>query len=164
MTSKRFTLLLIGLFFSLTTRTACAHLVHYDLQNKGVTARIFYGADDPASYSPYELYGPGDVEPHATGRTDRNGLVSFFPDRAGEWKIKVLGESAHGSHGVGIEVKIDRALDLESFRKPPALEHTKIITGISLIFGLFGLYAFFRSRKKGPLKPVTANYIKQEEP
>lgn len=164
MTSKRFALLLLGLFFSLATRTASAHLVHYDVQNKGVTARIFYAANDPASYSPYELYGPGDVEPHATGRTDRNGMVSFFPDRAGEWKIKVSGDSAHGSHGVAIAVKIDQALDLESFRKPPALEHTRIITGVSIIFGFFGLYAFFRSRKTGRIKPVTTKALKEEEP
>jgi len=126
------------------------HSVNYHVEQKGIAVRAFYSAKDPASYSQYEIYGPGDKEdlPHQTGRTDKNGFLSFVPDRAGTWKIKLWGESTHGYHGFTAEVKVDKELNLESFSKPLVAAHTKLITGLSLIFGIFGVYALWRARKK----------------
>ena len=127
-----------------------AHTVNYDVQQRSVAAvKVFYTADDPASYAEFEVYAPegGDL-PHQTGRTDRNGFASFIPDRQGTWKVKVLGESAHGYHGVIVEVKIDKDMNLESFKKPLAAQYSKFVTGISLIIGIFGIYALYSSRKK----------------
>lgn len=136
----------------LTTLSAAsilhAHTVNYEVQQKGIAVRVFYGADDPASYSGFEVFGPGDALPHQTGRTDKNGFVSFVPDRRGVWKVKVIGESSHGYHGVTIEVKVAKDLNLESFKKPLAATYSKLITGVSLIIGLFGLYALLKSRRK----------------
>jgi len=132
------------------TSAVQAHTVNYDVQQKSVAAvKVFYAADDPASYAEFEVYAPngGDL-PHQTGRTDRNGFAAFVPDRQGTWKVKVLGESAHGYHGVTVEVKVDKDLNLESFKKPLVAQYTKFVTGISLIIGLFGIYALYRSRKK----------------
>jgi nickel transport protein len=129
-----------------------AHTVNYVVQQKGIAVRVFYSADDPASYSQFEVFGPGDTLPHQTGRTDKNGFVSFVPDRQGVWKVKVLGESSHGYHGATIEVKVNKELDFESFKKPLAATYSKLITGISLIIGIFGLYALLASRKKRPSK------------
>ena len=125
-----------------------AHTVNYDVQQKGIAVRVFYSADDPASYAEYEVFGPDGDLPHQTGRTDKNGFVVFAPDRQGTWKVKVLGESTHGYHGVTVEVKVDKELNLASFKKPLAATYTKFVTGISLIVGLFGIYAFFLSRRK----------------
>lgn len=123
------------------------HTIHYTVEPKGITIRVFYAADDPASYSEYEIFGPGDNEPYQVGRTDRRGCLSLFPDRPGVWKIKVLGESTHGFHGVNLELKVDQALQAESFSRPLLATHTRLITGLSLIFGIFGIYAYWRSRK-----------------
>jgi nickel transport protein len=125
-----------------------AHTVNYEVQQKGMAVRVFYTAQDPASYSEFEVYGPGDTLPHQTGRTDKNGFVAFVPERAGLWKLKILGESAHGFHGVTIEVMVDQDLNLESFSRPLVATSTKLVTGISLIIGIFGIYAFIKSRKK----------------
>lgn len=133
-----------------------AHTVNYEVQQKGIAVRIFYAADDPASYSEYEISGPGDSLPHQTGRTDKNGFVAFVPDRQGIWKVKVLGESAHGFHGVTSEIKVDHDLHLESFRKPLVAAYTKLVTGISLIIGLFGIYALILSRKRLKKRSETA--------
>jgi nickel transport protein len=127
---------------------ASAHTIHYAVEPKGMTVRIFYAANDPASYAEYELAGPGDTLPYQTGRTDKNGCVSFLPDRPGVWQVKVLGESSHGFHGVTIDVKVDQAFGLESFSKPLVATHTRLITGLSLIVGIFGIYAYWRSRKR----------------
>ena len=126
------------------------HSINYQVLEKGIAVRAFYSEKDPSSYSQYEIWGPGDREdlPHQTGRTDKNGFLAFVPDRAGTWKIRLWGESSHGYHGFTTEVKVDKELNLQSFSKPLLATHTKLITGLSLIFGIFGIYAFLKSRKK----------------
>jgi nickel transport protein len=125
-----------------------AHSVHYQVENKGISARIFYSADAPASYSQFEIFGPGDKIPHQKGRTDKNGFVSFLPDRAGVWIIKVFGESDHGYHGALIEVRVNEGMFMESFKKPLAATHTKAIVGIGLMGWVFGAMALFRRNRK----------------
>ncbi len=143
-----FSYILLVVSFLFFSHPAYPHSINYEVQQKGISVRIFYVEKDPASYSQYELFGPGDTLPHQTGRTDKNGFISFFPERTGIWKIKVWGESSHGFHGVTIDVKVDEALNLKSFSKPLAATHTKLIIGISLIFGIFGIYALIKSRRK----------------
>jgi nickel transport protein len=140
-------LLLSIALFLLLVLPAYPHAINYEVKQKGISVRVFYTEKDPASYSEYELFGPGDSQPHQTGRSDKNGFISFFPERPGVWKIKVWGESSHGYHGVTLDVKVDEALDLKSFSKPLAATHTKLIVGISLIIGFFGVYALLKSRK-----------------
>jgi nickel transport protein len=142
------TFLLLILSVLLSGSILEAHTVNYEVQQKGMAVRIFYAADDPANYSQFEVFGPGDQLPHQTGRTDKNGFVCFVPDRQGVWKIKVLGESSHGFHGVTTEITVDKDLNLESFKKPLASMYSKLVTGISLIIGLFGVYALLKSRSK----------------
>ncbi len=141
-------LLPIGLF--LGAIDSHGHSINYQVLEKGIAVRAFYSEKDPSSYSSYEIWGPGDREdlPHQTGRTDKNGFLAFVPDRAGTWKIRLWGESSHGFHGFTTEVKVDKELNLESFSKPLLATHTKLITGLSLIFGIFGIYALLKSRRK----------------
>jgi len=129
---------------------AIAHSVHYNVENKGISARIFYSENDPASYSQYEIFGPGDTVPHQKGRTDRNGFVSFLPDRPGIWIINVHGESEHGLHGAQIKVEVNKSLFMESFKKPIVATYTKLFVGISFILCLFGIWALFVRKGKKP--------------
>lgn len=135
-----YAIMLVLLIYSV----AQAHSVHYQVENRGISTRIFYSADDPASYSEYEIFGPEDKIPHQKGRTDKNGFVSFLPDRAGTWIIKVFGESDHGYHGVQIEVKVDENMYMESFKKPLVATYTKAIIGIGLMGWVFGAMALFK--------------------
>ncbi len=133
--------------FAFWTPLLFAHTIHYVVQQKGIAVKIFYSEKDPASYAQYEIYGPSDGLPHQTGRTDKNGFVCFVPDRAGPWKIKVWGDSSHGLHGLTMDINVNEALDLQSFSKPLVATHTKLIVGVSVIFGLFGIYALLKSRR-----------------
>lgn len=143
-----FTTLLLLLMYS----GAKAHSVHYQVENKGISVRVFYAEDDPASYSSYEIFAPGDKIPHQKGRTDRNGFVSFLPDRKGKWLINVYGESEHGMHGARIEIDVNESLLMESFKKPLVAKYTKAFVGISFLLALFGLWALIRSLKQGKEK------------
>lgn len=126
---------------------AMAHAINYQVENRGISARVFYSFDEPANYSPYEIYGPGDNIPHQKGRTDKNGFVSFLPDRAGKWIIKVSGESDHGGHGAMIKLTVNDSLFLESFKKPLVATYTKIVVGVCILFGALGISAMFKSRR-----------------
>ncbi len=134
---------------SFWAQVAMAHSIHYTVEQKGITIRVFYAAEDPANYAEYEVFGPGDTDPYQIGRTDRRGCLSLLPDRPGDWKVKVSGESAHGFHGITIDFKVDQAMGLEGFSKPLVATHTRLVTGLSLVVGFFGIYAYWRSRK-GP--------------
>jgi len=121
-----------------------AHAIHYRVENKGISARVFYSPDEPASYSKYEIFGPGDTIPHKKGRTDKNGFVSFLPDREGIWIVKVRGESEHGIHAVQIEITVGEGLFMESFKKPLVATYTKVFIGIGLIGWVFVAAALYR--------------------
>ncbi len=149
--NRRLNLYTSLLFVFLITGTAMraeAHSINYFVEQKGMAIRAYYSENDPAAYSQYELYGPGDKEPHQIGRTDKNGYVAFVPDRPGIWKLQIWGESSHGYHGVTTEINVDKNLGLESFSKPLVATYTKFVTGISLIIGLFGMYALWLSRRR----------------
>lgn len=141
--------LLLPLGFFVGEIDSYGHSINYQILEKGIAVRAFYSEKDPSSYSQYEIWGPGDKEdlPHQTGRTDKNGFLAFVPDRTGTWKIRLWGESSHGYHGFTTEVKVDKELNLQSFSKPLLATHTKLITGLSLIFGIFGIYVFLKSRR-----------------
>jgi nickel transport protein len=127
---------------------AMAHSVHYQVENKGISVRVFYAEDDPASYSSFEIFGPGDTIPHQKGRTDRNGFVSFLPDRQGEWVINVYGESEHGMHGARVVVSVNENLFMESFKKPLVAKYTKAFVGISFLLMFFGAWALLKARRR----------------
>lgn len=126
---------------------ALAHTVQHDVHEEAIAVRVFYSVDDPAAFAEYDLFGPGDRDPHQTGRTDRNGFVGFAPDRAGTWTLQVRGDSSHGFHGVTMEIKVDHELHMESFSKPLVAAYVKLVTGISIAFGLFGVYALWAARR-----------------
>ncbi len=144
-------IMIIGIIAGLYS-PAIAHSVNYQVENKGISVRVFYAADDPASYSSYDIFGPGDKIPHQKGRTDKNGFVSFLPDRKGKWIIKVYGESEHGLHGAQIEIMVNKSLLMESFKKPLVAAHTKFFVGISLILGIFGILALIKTKRKSRTK------------
>ena len=60
-----------------------AHAVHYQVENKGISARIFYAEDDPVSYSSYEIFGPGDKIPHQKEERTKTGLSHSCPTEKG---------------------------------------------------------------------------------
>ncbi len=102
----------------LTVAGAEAHSVEYQVLNKGISARFFFLPDEPASYSSFQVFGPGDTIAYLKGRTDKNGVVSFLPDRPGKWVIKVVAESDHGGHTTTAEIQVNENLLMDSVGNP----------------------------------------------
>jgi nickel transport protein len=127
---------------------AGAHGVEYQVQAQGISARFFFLPNEPASYSAYEIFGPGDTIVYQKGRADKNGVVSFLPDRPGSWKIKMVAESAHGGHATEVDIDVKDGLLIESFSKPLVAAHAKFFVGAGLLLGVFGIWALWTARRE----------------
>lgn len=135
---------------------AFAHAIDYRLENKGISARVFFAGDIPMRYATYEIFGPGDTVVFQNGRTSRNGVVSFLPDRPGKWLIKVSGIEAQGPHATELEIIVSSSLDMESFHKPLVAQHTKAFVGLSFLMFVFSFWGFWRNYKR-ERRTTTAN-------
>ena len=131
----------------LSATLAAGHAVEYNVQPKGISVRFFFLPDEPASYSAYEIFGPGDKIPHQKGRSDRNGVVSFLPDRPGAWTVKVVAESEHGGHAASPVIQVSESLLVESFSKPLVAAHSKFFVGAGVLLGALGLWALWTARR-----------------
>jgi nickel transport protein len=140
--------LFLMLYLTLTITGAQAHSVEYRVENRGVSARFFFLPNDPANYSPYELFAPGDEVPYQKGRTDKNGVVSFLPDRPGKWRLKVAAESEHGGHAALVDIEVKENLLMDSFSKPLVAAHIKFFLGAGVLLSALGLWALWTSRKR----------------
>ena len=96
-------------------------------------------ADFPAlaeEFEGYEIYRAGEEVPFQVGRTDARGRAVFLPDRAGTWRVKAFSEDGHGADFSFTTGADGGAGDLH---QPFFERHLRIIIGVSLIFGVFGL-------------------------
>jgi len=134
----------------LAVSLAEAHSVEYQVENRGISARFFFLPNDPANYSPYEIFAPGEDIPYQKGRTDKNGVVSFLPDRPGKWRIKVTAESEHGGHAASVEIDVKEGLLMESFSKPLVASYVKFFVGAGLLLSVFGMWALWTARRRKP--------------
>jgi len=130
-----------------------AHTVNYAVEKQGVTVRVFYSENDPASYCEYEIYGPGmtflirRVEPTGTA------VSVSCPIEKGSGRSRCGGNPSMASTAPMCRWRSGRASCLRDSRKPLVATHLKLFVGVSLIFGLFGIITLWRNwrGKKGKL-------------
>ena len=121
---------------------ALAHdLQHRIEEGAAVSVELFFADGNEFDFESYEVYRAGEEIPYQVGRTDAHGRVVFLPDRAGTWRIKAFSEDGHGadfSFSTGLEGAVRDA------NEPLFERHLRIIVGVAVIFGLFGLLTLFR--------------------
>lgn len=91
---------------------------------------------------------PGDTRvEHQNGRTDVNGCFAFVPDTPGQWQIIVNG-------GMGHMIISDFTV-ADALTPIPAAAGTApysrihgIVTGISIIFRITGIFAWGKNRRR----------------
>lgn len=141
---------LILLFFAVC---GFAHLINYDVKQGGVYVSVFYDKNAPASFSDYEIYAPGGSFPYVKGQSDANGIFAFVPQINGKWLVKIDAKSDHGSHKSEFSIVIDENLSIKEIEnKPLYATYGAVISGSSIIFGLFSLLYALSVRKKLQVK------------
>lgn len=147
-------IILLALFF--IPENLFAHGVDYEVkEGKAVVIRAGYDDGEPMSYAEIKIFSPDnkDIE-HQNGRTDKNGCFAFLPDQIGEWRVVV---NDGMGHGVVTEVEVfavgesasggKEAMKIETTAKGwPRWQ--KLITGVSIIWGLAGLVFYLKAKKR----------------
>lgn len=125
---------------------ALAHELRQEVsQAQAVVIRLTYGDNAPFAFEAYEIYPEGGKLPAQVGRTDAQGRVAFLPPQAGRWRVKTWSEDGHG---------LEFTLETGAGTTPAAVDrplyerHGRIVAGVALILGLFGLINLYLRRKK----------------
>jgi len=117
----------------------------HDLQHKieegaAVSIKLFFADGNEFSFETYEVYRAGDEAPFQVGRPDIQGRVVFIPDRAGTWRLKAFSEDGHGAD---LSFTTGGEGGVEGANEPFLERHLRVIVGVSVIFGVFGLVNLF---------------------
>jgi len=137
---------LLPLLKLLAARPDLAHdLQHTVTSGQAVVIKLFYVDNTPFAFEGYEIYHDGEKLPYQVGRTDSRGRIAFLPDKAATWRVKTISEDGHG-----LDLKLTTNADaaLSGSEKPAFERYSRIVIGVALILGLFGVLNLYVKRKK----------------
>ena len=120
---------------------------------EGYCITAMYDDGELMSYAAVEIKAPQAEIVFQTGRTDRNGRFMILPDKPGTWQAAV-------SDGMGHRLALDFEVSIEGDDQsksqsvaPVSTGATsrpmKTIAGLSIIFGLCGLFYGWKARRAG---------------
>ena len=118
-------------------------LMHTAQPGSAVIVELRYGDGSPFSYESAEIYRPGETVPFLAGRTDANGRLAFIPDRPGDWRVRAFSEDGHG----GDFTVPANAADVSAAAAELGILG-RLAVGLSLMFGVFGLWSLFLRKKR----------------
>lgn len=125
--------------------SAAAHDLQHEVEESpAVSVRLFFADGDEFSFEAYEIYRAGEEVPFQVGRTDTHGRLVFLPDRAGTWRVKVFSEDGHGGE---FSVATGAEGGTPSADRPLFERYSRLIVGVSILFGLFGVVDLFVRRR-----------------
>lgn len=162
---KLFTLITALIFFS--TASVMAHGVQVDvsLQYPVVITKSYYSASQPLKGADIDIYSPDNAEePYQTGKTGQAGYFAFIPSREGDWKVIADDGQGHRKETIiTIEKSFFSGQEQELIiRADTTLQHThhhteeeheakgfySIIFGLSIIFGITGIFYGLKARQQ----------------
>ena len=133
--------------------------VEFTASTPVVMATCTHSEDEPVIGAECVLFTPaGENKEFQRGYTDTNGVFSFIPDVAGDWKLVV--DDGHG-HRKEATVNVTEAFFNEATATPGTAKllrygsggfaalplWMKAVWGLSLIFGMAGLFYLVKAGK-----------------
>jgi len=136
--------LALGLALGSAAPAGGHEVLHQVARLEAVVVTLQFADGGAFAYEQYELLPPGEHVPFQKGRCDAQGRVVFLPDRPGDWRLKA---SSEDGHGVELTVTVDAVGAAAA--KPRSLweRGSQLVTGIALLFGIFGLITLFARRR-----------------
>jgi nickel transport protein len=131
----------------LSWHAACnAHDLQYSVgDGQAVVVRLHYIDDKPFTFESYEVYRAGDKLPYQVGRTDSQGRIVFLPDNPGDWRVKAISEDGHG---LDFTLTTEAGAHVDRHAQPVYERYGRIVVGVAVILGLFGLVSLYLKRRK----------------
>jgi nickel transport protein len=119
---------------------------------RGYQVTAVYDDGQPMGYAAVEIKAAGEKIAFQSGRTDRNGIMLFLPDRPGVWQAVV---SDGMGHRLALEVDVPESSGQAASQtapEPPAPPAAgsrlpSLIAGLGIIFGLFGFLYGWKARR-----------------
>lgn len=149
---KSFFVLITTIIFVVLSSAPChAHGVDgYIEKAEGYAVIARYDDSEPMSYAGVEIRSPNSDIGFQNGRTDRNGYFMFQPDGQGVWNVVV-------TDGIGHRLDLNLTLDADGVELVQPTESSssmdsgwtrsvKIVSGFSIILGLFGFLYGWKAR------------------
>ena len=132
--------------------TARAHGVELIKEDRPtVQVRASYSDGGPMNYAEVSIYAPDDSQrAFQRGRTDRLGRFAFCPQQKGSWRVII---SDGMGHQIDEKIEVGKAPGAAPSVAPQAAGLPmayKVLVGLSLIFGLFGLASIVLAHRKAP--------------
>ncbi|MFH2046321.1 MAG: hypothetical protein ABIK92_14365 [Pseudomonadota bacterium] len=124
----------------------------YISRSEGYLLTSEYDDGEAMSYASVEITSFDSDITFQTGRCDRNGHFMFYPDKKGQWRVVVKDGMGHRI-AVNAEVTIINNESKTAGPKSRAASSgitraEKIIMGFSIIFGIFGLWYGWKTKRK----------------
>jgi nickel transport protein len=121
---------------------AQAHEVHHRIAASGaVVISISYADGKPFAYEKYMLYPAGQETPQQVGNTDAAGRVVFLPGTTKDWRLQATSADGHGTNLEFAAPETGAPAGTAAAETTPRWLLAGF--GLSLIFGLFGLFQLF---------------------
>lgn len=135
---------IVLLFTILASQAVNAHELRYEVvETNAVGLHISHEDGAPFSLQRYELYRDEDENPTQTGYTTENGNLYFVSDHPGAWRIKAF---ATNGHGIDARVSVSASGDAKLNNTSLFDRYARLIVGVSLLFGAFGILQLFYRR------------------
>lgn len=124
---------------------AQAHEVHHHIEaTDAVVVTLTYANGQPFAYEKYALTPAGQETPQQVGNTDAQGRIAFVPGSVKQWRLQAT--SADG-HGMNQEFTVPAAGSRDASASDALPRWLLAGFGLSIIFGLFGLFQLFMRKK-----------------
>lgn len=145
--------LAVGLLL-LAPAVAHAHaMLHEIVAGEAVIVRLSFPGHDQPLFEPYEVFAPGSETPFQAGRVNALGELSFRPDRAGTWRLRVFTQDGHGAD---LELEVDAVGAVTASGGGHGHAHDywfRVLAALGYLLGAFGLVVLWRQRR-APARPA----------
>lgn len=135
--------------FSLVPLSAHAHGVFYEsYKAEAIVIHAEFAANSPARFAKLEIYKGDSALPMQEARMDESGNFAFLPPEDGTYRVLISAGSDHGEHTADFTIDANAMASEVTFEKQPFEKYIGILGSLGVIFGLFGILALLKSRRK----------------
>ena len=139
--------ILVSLVFYITI--ALAHGVSYNISHgKAVIINANFSTTIPAKHAKVRIYQGDSALAIQIAQTDENGKFAFLPPAPGTYRIEIAAQSDHGEHKSEFNVEINDDFGVSKYDELAFAKYQGILSVLGIIFGLFGVIALIKSKKR----------------
>jgi nickel transport protein len=119
-----------------------AHELQHEITTQEATVvSLRYADGTPFAYEAYEIGPRGAELPLQSGRSDAQGRIAFIAPETGRYTLRAWSEDGHGT-----VLDIDATPGAQRAGDGVTDRTLKILAGVGILFGVFGVLALFKRR------------------